>query len=59
MENVPHPRRGGCPHPPGRFDNVSGKMICINLPFPSVRSRGDVGIAPYADGEVFVMQQNL
>ena len=29
--------------------HLSGRMIRISLPFPSVRSRGDVGIAPQAD----------
>ena len=28
--------------------HLSGRMICFHLPFPHVRSRGDVGIAPYA-----------
>ena len=35
-----------------RVRHLSGRMIRISLPFPSVRSRGDVGIAPYADLEI-------
>ena len=42
------PRRGRCPHRPERFEN---RAVRLYETVPPIRSRGDVGIAPYAVGE--------
>ena len=41
------PRRGRCPHRPA---TLRARPAGINVPFRPSGPRGDVGIAPYADG---------